>query len=627
LSVPEIIPAPDMTTDELVALLTRANEAYRTGNPIIDDDTFDHIYLAELKKREPEHPYLDQVQPDTVGAGSSKIRHTEPMLSTDKAYNQEEVTAFVVRVQKAADAQEIPSADIRFRITPKLDGMAARYSDGILATRGNGQLGNDITRNIKRGLVMLEGEKAGVRENTGVGEIVIPEQYFNDVLADSFSHPRNFVTGLIGADNLSEEAKEAMQDGAVQFVPYSGLKASECDVEDLLADAEGLCEKIEKACIYPLDGSVIDVLNLELRIEMGATNHHHNWQIAKKSKGVTAVAEIEGITWRTGRTRRITPVLNVKTINLSGADISNVTGHNAGNVKNLNVGVGAHIEIVRSGEVIPKLLGVVKPGKDADIPDLCPACKAPAKMEKDFLVCQGETCVAQIEAQLQHFFNTLGNIDLFGPSTINTLVENDIRDLAAIYKLQASDFEGMGFGPKQSTNLVAQLERSRSEEVEDWRLLAAFGIHHLGKGDAKKLLAVYKLEALDQLTSEQLIEIPGFGEITAESIPKSIALHWLAMKTIIDLGFNLRKEEKFDVTESVITDQFIVFTGAMQSSRDDMKAAAQRLGANVQSAVNKKTNYLVIGEKVGAKKIEKAESLGTKVVTEAEYLVMIGAES
>lgn len=620
-------PATELSTEELVEWLTQANKAYRNGEPIVPDETYDQVYYAELIKRDPDHPFLHTVEPES-DTGTGKVRHKVPMLSTDKAYTQEEVTTFVERMIRHAEAVDIAAEDLQFRITPKLDGMAARYEDNVLATRGNGLLGNDISRNLKRGLNAVGGE------NTGVGEIVIEQRYFDDNLSDQFSHPRNFVTGLIGADNLSEQAKEAMQDGVIRFVPYQTLNAKECNCEQLLTEVEALCEQVEAECDYPVDGSVIDLMNEVVREELGSTNHHHNWQIAKKLKGETAITTVNGITWQTGRTGRITPVLNVETINLSGADISNVTAHNAGNVKNLNVGIGAEIEIVRSGEVIPKLLAVVKTGENAVIPDECPACHAVAEMERDFLVCQGDECIAQIEARLQHFFRVLGNIDLFGPKTVEVLVTQKITQLEAIYALQAEQFEEMGFGPKQATNLVEQLERSRTEEVEDWRFLAAFGIEHLGRGDSRKLLKVHPLEksaqqasvkSIDELTAEDIVKINGFGPITAEAIPVSLATKWDSIQALLGLGFNLILTDQNEevVEDSPISGKSLVFTGSMNQPRNGMKETALSLGAKVQSSVNKKTDILVIGAKVGAKKIEKAEALGTEVMTEEDYLKLI----
>lgn len=610
-----IKPVKDMNTDELVAFLHELNAAYRKGEPLVEDDTYDHVYLAELKHRDPDHEFLQLVEPEAATKGK-KVRHTIPMLSTEKAYEQDEINAFIKRVIKAAEEADIAEDDIKFRITAKLDGMAGKYENDILATRGNGLLGNDVTHNIKRGVLCIGGE------NSGVGEIVISKQYFEENLSEQFSHPRNFVTGVIGSDTLNDLAVKALQDQAIHFVAYSALESVSCNVEQLSTQIETLCDQVEQACVYPLDGCVIDVMNLPLRDIMGATNHHNNWQIAKKRKGESASAKVLGITWQTGRTGRITPVINIETTNLSGANISNITGHHAGNIKNLNVGIGATIEFVRSGEVIPKLLGVIETGEKAIIPATCPACDAETGFDNDFLICTGDNCVAQAESRLTHFFNILGNVDLFGPRTINTLVQSGITELETLYALTAVEFREMGFGDKQAENLEAQLLRSRTEEVEDWRFLAAFGVHHLGRGDSRKILEVHAIESINTLTSENLLEIAGFGQITSEDIPKGIQKRWSSISALLALGFNLRSDQ-VEVTESAITGKHIVFTGSMSSSRDGMKEQARQLGANVQSSVNKKTDMLVIGEKVGASKITKAESLGTQVVTEAEYLALI----
>lgn len=610
-----IKPVAEMSTDELVAFLKQLNAAYRSGEPMVEDDTYDHVYLAELKKREPSHEFLSAVEPEVETSGK-KIRHKKPMLSTEKAYDQNEIHSFIKRVLKHAEVIDLDEQDIKFRITPKLDGMAANFEDDILATRGNGLTGNDITRNLERGVVAIGGD------NSGVGEIVISTSYFADNLSDHFSHPRNFVTGVIGSDTLNELAKEALQDKAIHFVAYSTLEAVNCGVKELNDDCEALCDKVEAACPYPMDGSVIDVMNIELREELGATNHHNNWQIAKKRKGQTASAKVLGITWQTGRTGRITPVINIETTNLTGANISNITGHHAGNIKNLNIGIGATVEFVRSGEVIPKLLGVLSIGEEAKIPNQCPSCEANTEFDNDFLVCTGDVCVAQVESQLVHFFNILGNVDLFGPRTINTLVENNITSLQAIYQLSVEDFKSLGFGDKQSENLVAQLLRSRTEEVENWRFLAAFGVHHLGRGDSRKILREYPLDKLNELTEQDLLKVSGFGEITSQEIPAGIKKRWEQISYLLELGFNLRSEE-IAQNDSAISGEYIVFTGAMENSRDGMKEQARQLGANVQSSVNKKTTLLVIGQKVGAAKITKAESLGTRVITEADYLALI----
>jgi len=604
------------TVEELVKLLIEMNAAYRSGKPLVDDDTFDHVYLAELRKRDPDNEYFDIVEDEGDFFGENKYHHETPMLSTDKAYDQEDVKRFVKRVSTAAQELGIDPTTVEYRITAKLDGMAGKYLDSTFATRGNGLQGSDITYTIDSG-VSLKG--------TGGVEIFLSNPYFEENLKDEISHPRNFFPGAIGADTLHDLAAKAFSDGAIEFVTYDTLPSTTVDGESLISDIESLCKAIEDDCPYPVDGSVIDVMNDAIREYMGATSHHNKWQLAKKTQGETATAVVISITWQTGRTGRITPVINIQTTNLSGANISNITGHHAGNIRNLNVGVGSIVKFVRSGEVIPKLLGVVESGEKYDIPTECPSCSSPTKWENDFLVCTGHECPAQIESQLIHFFSTIGNIDLFGPKTIETLVNNGFNSLQKIYSCDAAAFRSMGFGEKQSDNLVKQLERSRKEKVEDWRFLAAFGIHHLGKGDSRKILEIHPLPTLNSLTEANLKKIRGFGAITSKEIPEGIQRRWPTIEQMLALEFNLTNtvDELAAVVESPITGKNIVFTGSMNSNRDEMKKNAKANGANVQSSVNGKTDYLVTGAKVGQSKIDKAKKHGTKVLTEEQYYEML----
>jgi len=285
---PPMKKAAEMSTAELVTFLKETNAAYRSGAPIIDDATYDEVYRAELVSRDPTHSFLNPSQPEAKPSSAStkkEVRHLNPMLSIEKAYTQEDITSFITRVIKYADEQGIKESEIQFRITPKLDGMAANYQDDILATRGDGHTGNDITNNLQRGLITLGGA------NTGLGEIVISEAYFDENLSDLSSNPSSFVTNLISAANLSKEAIEAMQDKVIRFVPYSLLNHEVCDTVSLRENVEMLCSRIEAECEYPVDGSVIGVLNPEIREAMGSTEYHYNWQIAKKTKDETADLE------------------------------------------------------------------------------------------------------------------------------------------------------------------------------------------------------------------------------------------------------------------------------------------------------------------------------------------------
>ena len=319
--------------------------------------------------------------------------------------------------------------------------------------------------------------------------------------------------------------------------------------------------------------------------------------------------------------------MEVEPVLLSGATIRRVTAHNAGMVKRLGIGVGAEIEIIRSGEVIPKLEHVIKPIEDVRIPSVCPSCHNPVEWQNDFLKCKNPDCLAQAGQRLIHWFKTLGTADWFGIKTINRLVEGGFDSLQKIYGMEEADFLQLGFGPVQSKNLKEALGVSLRKPVEDWRFLAAFGVPDLGKGDSRKLLAKYPLEDLLDVGAEQILAIDGFGDITSQSIYTGLQKIRQTIKDMISLGFNIERslsDRSTEAEKNPISGKRVVFTGKMKhGSREDMQESARAMGAVVQTAVSGKTDLLVCGENVGAKKIEKARKLNVQLLSEEDYLKLI----
>ncbi len=614
-----IKPASELTTPELVAFLETANKAYRAGTALIDDATYDHEYLAELRARDPHHEYLHSVE--TEGDfGSAKIRHQRPMLSTEKAYTVDDVAQYLKRVESAARELGMTPDAIRYRITPKLDGMAGNFSDGKLVTRGNGEVGNDVTHVFELGVVAVGGV------NTGLGEIVLLTSAWEDGLHEKFAHPRNLVVGLVGADTINMDAAQALRDGSVHFAPYSQLVSYTATAEELLGSLNEICDELEKGCGYPTDGSVIEVTEELIREFMGHTSHHYRYQLAWKRIGETATSKVTQVQWQTGRTGRVTPILKIERTWLSGAWIENVTGHHAGNIRNLDIGIGCEIKLVRSGEIIPKLLGVVKRGSRAALPDCCPSCGDGLTWEGDFLSCGNSLCSAKIASRLIHFFSTIGNIDLFGDKTVGTLISNGVDTLPEIYRLTENELTAFGFGAKQAQNLVRELKRSQSEPLEDWRFLAGFGIRHLGRGDSRRLLSQFSLLALPSVTVDQIQALDSFGPLKAPRIESELRAMWPLIETMIGLGFNIISSQQPVASGSAITGLNIVFTGTMNNPRKALQDQAIKLGANPQSAVSSNTHLLVIGEGVGSKKIDAAKKHNTRIMTEAEYLELISGK-
>ncbi|MBU1169242.1 MAG: DNA ligase [Proteobacteria bacterium] len=604
--------------DMLVQTLKNYSNAYRQGKPLVSDEEYDRL-LKQLSDMDPSNPYLEVVEPERF-EGKSEVRHPMPMLSTEKAYSTEDLERFVTRVHKAA--ADIGLTDVHFAATAKLDGLAGRDDGTIFASRGNGMMGYEISSAFAKGVIPMGGR------GRGLGEIVMSKSYFDEHLAGQFEHPRNMVVGIVSSDTLNEFAEKALNDGAVHFVPYTELPTWTGSGTELVASIEKITLDLLGTIDYPVDGLVAEVVDEALKRHMGATNHHYRWQIAIKTKGETAFTRVENIVWQVGRTGNVTPVMEVAPVKLSGATIRRVTAHHAGMVKNLGIGQGADIEIIRSGEVIPKLVAVINSSGQVDIPRNCPVCGTSLVWQNDFLRCTNALCPAQIEQKIVHWFKSLGNADWFGIKTVQKLVNNGFDSLEKIYAMTEDDFVQLGFGPVQSKNLHEALSISRRKSVEDWRFLSAFGISALGKGDSRKLLAHVAIESLVTMTAEDIKAIHGFGDITSESIIRGLSELKETMAHMLDLGFNLQKTDiRFEggLTDSPISGKGIVFTGKMErGSRDDIQDMARRLGATVQTAVSGKTDFLVCGENVGAKKIEKARETGCHILSEEAFYQMVG---
>ncbi|MDY6789839.1 MAG: BRCT domain-containing protein [Thermodesulfobacteriota bacterium] len=603
--------------ETLVKTLKEYNEAYRSGKPLVSDHEYDRL-VEKLKKLEPDHPFLQLVEPEKF-SGKREIRHPAPMLSTEKAYSKNELMRFINRVEK--EAVEIGIKQVIFKVTPKLDGLAGRDDGKIFATRGNGEVGYDISNAFKKGVIPLGGR------GLGIGEIVIVKSYFNEHLSDQFEHPRNMVVGIISSDTLNEFAQKALQDKMVVFVPYGMLPTWEGSGNELLENTDKIIANLISRTDYPTDGVVAEITDGEVKKYMGATAHHYRWQVAIKKKGDTAVTVVEGITWQVGRTGNITPVLEVRPTRLSGATIRRVTAHHAGLLQKRHVGIGSEIEIVRSGEVIPKLDKVIQKSDRLSIPQQCPSCGYTLEWNKDFLKCNNPSCKAKIEQGISHWFKTLGNADWFGIKTIQKLVTNGFDSLEKIYAMAIDDFIDIGFGPVQSKNLAEAIDISISKSVEDWRFLAAFGVSDLGLGDSRKLLSYIRLEDLLNAKAEDIETIHGFGSITSRSISTGIDRIKETIHHMLSLGFNLEKsvlETDKNISHNFFFGKRILFTGKMkQGTRESMQAAARRQGAMVQSAVSKNTEYLICGENPGRQKIAKAKKWGIRIIAESEYFDML----
>ncbi len=606
----------------LVHKLEEANAAYRAGDPIMSDAEYDAL-VEKLRTEHPEHPFLNAVEPEpTEFFGGTKVRHHAPMLSTEKAYTEKDLIRFFGLVERQAALLGIQG--LMYAMTVKLDGLAGsrdRARGVELATRGNGLQGEDISSAFARGLKIVGADV------DGPGEIVMPQAFFeSEMVPLGLKNPRNVMVGFVAAETEKEHHRLIAEAGMAHFMPYQNLPKYYADRDTILRDIQTISESMRKESPYKTDGIVIEIEEPELRAALGSTNHYHRWQIAYKTKGETAETTVTGVVWQTGRTGRITPVIEIEPVELSGATIRRATAHNFQKARKDGLGVGSRVTMIRSGEVIPFIMDVLSPAPLA-VPTACPCCGGPVEEDGEYLTCVNPHCSAQAEGRITHFFKTLGTADGFGPKAAEKIVAAGHTRLSALLVMTRADFEGMGFGPGQAENLEAEINRCLNTAIEDWRFLAAFGLRYLGRGDSKTLLtAVGGLDGLLPLDPERIMAVDGFAETTATSIAASLKIAWSEIDAIRRMGIPLipSKPAKNAVQAQPFAGLSLVFTGTFSENREMLEGRAEALGAKVQSSVNGKTSALVIGEKPGASKTTKAAALGTPIWTEAEFLFRIG---
>ncbi|GAA4650671.1 NAD-dependent DNA ligase LigA [Kistimonas scapharcae] len=618
----------NINTQTLVDRLTIANDAYRAGQPIISDSEYD-LLSEQLRDIDPANPFLSSVEVEPVFS-ESRVKHSTPMLSTQKAYAVDDVERWIAKSVSAAEAAGLDTSCLEIRMTPKLDGMAARLSNKRLVSRGNGLWGSDLTPSVQKGVRMLHGDAEG--EITG--EIVLTKSYFEAHLAGQYKHPRNVVVGAVAAETVEPAIAAALKAGAIHFRPFSTLKsltfAAHGGAGNLLSNIDDAYAELTNID-YPTDGIVLEFADSSIKDLLGSTSHHHNWQLAKKVRGETALARVQSVSWQVGRTGKVSPVIKIEPTELSGAVISNVTGHHAANILSKGIGKGARVEIVRSGEVIPYVTKVVEK-VIPDVPEHCPCCSTRLVWNNDFLYCPEDTdCSARSGSSIKHFFTTVEHIKGFGSSVIDRLVSSDITSVSTILSMTIADFENVGISTGIAQNLYTSIQNAFQTPLEDWRLLGAFGIHCLGRGTSRRILENISLEEFLTMTESYLLGVEGIGLVAASSIIEGREKNLDEIKAVLAHPWCLvtasaQDDTSAPATRTAITGKTIVVTGKLShGSRTDIHNLIISAGGKPSGSLSKKTDMLVCGESAGSK-LAKAQFLGVEVISEDAFLTLVRVE-
>lgn len=585
---------------------------YIENDPEISDHEYDR--LVE-KYEEITGESWDVVAPTPTEAD---IEHGTHMLSLDNTYDEDELDKFI------SDADE-------YVVEPKIDGIgiSVYYEDGRLqhvATRGDGEVGEDITGNVKYVVprILTEDFTGGIR-----GELYMPLDEFERLNNEGhdFANPRNACAGTARLKNTTHGRKLAFKAYACPDIDEDQKEVLN-RLHELGFDANlgWMCEPKEvymkvlniKAMSedwnYMIDGAVIKVNDKQKQQELGVTSHHPKWAIAYKYPAEKTETYIEDIRIQVGRTGRITPVADIEEVWLSGTSVNHVTLHNQDEIERLGVNKGDKILIHKSGEIIPQVLEVTEKVKEGtySISDECPECNGTLEYDGVNKFCTNPQCPVKIKQSLEHWCKMM-NIEGIGPKMVNKLTNSGlvstIDDLYLLKKENLITLEGIQ--DRSAQKVLDQIEQSK--EMGMTSVLAGFGIEGVGESVARDLAIEY--DDIIQLAGEgSLIHIDGIGYKMSDNIVSFFNTHTL--DTLVALGVNI--DSKQEIERDSLRGKKFVITGSLSSTRKEIKKEIEAYGGRVTSSVSGATDYLVIGDNPGGSKMSDAESHNTDIISEDE---------
>lgn len=643
---------------------------YVLNDPVISDAEYDELMreLIELEKRFPEF-----ITPDSptqrVGApikeGFKPVTHSIPMLSLQDARDEKEIIEFDARIKRFLGLSS--KEKIEYIAEPKFDGLSCEivYRDGILevaSTRGDGITGEDVTPNVKtiKSVPLRLLDYVDIPPYIEIrGEVLMSKKDFEELNRElikrgekPFANPRNAASGSLRQLDPSITAERKLDfiawgigkvDGKsfekhseiLDYIDILGIKTSRprivsSDLDDIIAFYKEMENKRDEFK-YELDGIVIKVNNLELWDRLGSTARSPRYAIAAKFIPRQKTTRIIDVVYQVGRTGTITPVAILEPVEVGGVTVSRATLHNFDEVERLGVKIGDKVLVQRAGDVIPEIVTVIKEertGNEKPItpPRECPVCEASVVREGAYYKCVNASCPAKLVQAIRHLAsrNAL-DIEGIGERTAQLLVERGIvKDLADVFYIKMQDLLKLpGFAEKSAINLIKAIDKAK--KVDLGKFIYALGIPNVGEYTAKVLAGYFKtLDNFLKATFAQLITIKGIGQETARSI-----VQFLKEPRNIEMIEKMRKAGvepiyiKEEVKESPIKDKTFVFTGTLKSmTRDEAKKLVESLGGRVSESVSKNTDFLVIGENPGSK-LQRAQALGIKTLTEEDFLKIV----
>lgn len=652
---------------------------YIQNDPLISDFEYDSLY-KQLEQIETQSPKLITIDSPTqrVGKGLNKefakVQHLVPMLSLDNSYNADDLIDFERKIK------ELSGLDIiEYCVEPKFDGASISliYENNLLtraATRGDGEVGDEVTQNIKQiKSVPLSAkmDEYGIEQFEIRGEVLMNKSNFkayNDSLIEEgippLANPRNAASGSLRIKDPAEVSRRNLEaflyhvsfiidqkDNAITPLPttHSGMlemlwdlgfrsPKNEMKVVDGIDRVITYVQKYEAKrdlLGYEIDGMVIKVNDLKLQDKLGMTSHHPRWAIAFKFKARQGTSKLLAVEFQVGRTGAVTPVAKIEPVQVGGVTVSSISIHNEEYIREKNLMIGDSILIERSGDVIPQIVKSfpeLRNGTESCIQFLthCPVCNdALYKPEEDAVWrCINLACPAHIVEGIIHFVSKDAmDIRSFGEANVRKFYElGFLKTIPDVYQLPYEEIGKLeGFGKKSISKLKKAIEDSKQQPLH--RIINSLGIRYVGETTAKTLAnAVTHLNDFANFTEEQLQELEDVGVKVAKSIfsfyknEDNLQL----LKTLEATGLQLKNLKKETSVSVNLVGQSFLFTGTLlQLKRSDAEALVEENGGKIVSGVSSKLNCLVVGENAGSK-LEKAKKMpGIKIITEEEFIKML----
>ncbi|MBQ9336223.1 MAG: hypothetical protein IJS14_02860 [Lentisphaeria bacterium] len=598
------------TADQLAAQIEYHNRKYwEEAEPEISDDDYDAL-VRRLTELAPEHPLLQTVNAPVV-ASSGKVVHRDPMLSLDKAYSLEEVMDWAAKFVRS-DREE-------FLVQPKYDGISASWSGGILATRGDGETGENITDKVP--LIELE-HPSGVRplaefKGSARGEIVIRADDFRELYPKilnrngrPYKNSRNAAAGIMG---LKDIGPMLLQHAKLTLVDYS-LHSWKTTWQDFRTDWQGLVDRIEQLP-YPMDGIVIKLADRGYSRSLGNTAHHPRGQIAFKFSGVRRQSKLLNVEWSFGKTA-LTPVAEIEPVEITGTTIRHVTLHNLQNILDHDIQIGDTVTVERAGDVIPYIVES-SPGTERKpcVIDTCPSCGAKLVRDLPELRCVNPDCPETRLMQLLAAVKNIG-IERLGEPNLRRMREVlGVRTLKDIFRLTVPDLMRLdGFQELSANNLYREIQSART--TPDFQLLASLNIKGIGPNIAKSILKNHTLREIEVMDREQLAALEGIGPERAGAIETELRERKAEIDELLSC-LNIVQTKSASGADRPT----VCFTGKMPEKRSYYENLAKQHGYDSADSVTSSLSLLVTAEADStSSKAVKAAKLGVRTVTLSDWL-------